>query len=72
MFMDINVHIIADKELIQALSYIVGCMAAISIAKSGHMDTVLPENAAETPQKITGELKDTKAAAEDKPDGKKD
>lgn len=34
--MNINVHITADKELIQALSDIARCMAAISIAKSGH------------------------------------
>jgi len=59
MNIDINVHISADGALVNALSDIAGCLAAVSIARTGNTQTPLPEKTVEAPaEKETGkELK---------------
>lgn len=59
MSIDINVHISADRALVNALSDIASCLAAVSIAKTGNTQTPLPEKTVEAPaEKETGkELK---------------
>lgn len=49
MSIDINVHISADGALVNALSDIAGCLAAVSIAKTGNTQTPLPEKTVEAP-----------------------
>lgn len=59
MSIDINVHISADGALVNALSDIAGCLAAVSIARTGNTPPPLPEKTVEAPaEKETGkELK---------------
>jgi hypothetical protein len=61
MSIDINVHISADGALVNALSDIASCLAAVSIAKTGNTQTPLPEKTVEAPaEKEAGkELKGT-------------
>ena len=49
MSIDINVHISADGALVNALSDIAGCLAAVSIARTGNTQTPLPEKKVEAP-----------------------
>jgi len=49
MNIDINVHISADGALVNALSDIAGCLAAVSIARTGNTQTPLPEKTVEAP-----------------------
>lgn len=50
MSIDINVHISADGALVNALSDIAGCLAAVSIAKTGNTQTPLPEKTVTPPK----------------------
>lgn len=49
MSIDINIRITADSTFVQALSDIAGCLAAVSIAKTGNAQTILPERPATAP-----------------------
>ena len=49
MSIDINVHISADGALVNALSDIAGCLAAVSMVKTGNTQTPLPEKTVEAP-----------------------
>lgn len=66
MSWDINIHISADDQLVNALSDIAGCMAAVSMAKAGAAAVPLPEKtvsastAAAEKRKEQGKGTDTK------------
>lgn len=49
MSIDVNIHISADGALVNALSDIAGCLAAVSIARTGNTQTPLPEKTVEAP-----------------------
>ena len=49
MSIDINIHISADDQLVNALSDIAGCMAAVSMAKAGAAAVPLPEKTVSAP-----------------------
>ena len=46
---NINIRITADSTFVQALSDIAGCLAAVSIAKTGNAQAVLPQRPASAP-----------------------
>jgi hypothetical protein len=50
MSIDINVHISADGALVNALSDIAGCLAAVSMARTGNTQTPLPEKTVTPPK----------------------
>ena len=52
MSIDINIRISADGAFIQALSDIAGCLAAVSMAKSGNTQAALPEKSAKKQESV--------------------
>ena len=48
MSIDINIHISADDQLVNAVSDVAGALAAVAIAKTGHTEVVLPAKKTET------------------------
>jgi hypothetical protein len=63
---DINIHISADDQLVNAISDVAGCLAAMSMAKTGVAAVPLPEKTVSAPtvpaekRKEPGEGNDTK------------
>lgn len=66
MSWDINIHISADDQLVNAISDVAGCLAAMSMAKTGVAAVPLPEKTVSAPtvpaekRKEQGKGNDTK------------
>jgi hypothetical protein len=73
---NINIHITADNTFVQALSDIACCLAAVTIAKTGNTQAVLPQRPASAPtapaegQKGADAGKDKGAVKKEVPMGK--
>lgn len=68
---NVNIHISADNNFVNALSDIAGCMAAISMAKSGNTAARLPEKTVTPPERPAEPVKKAEpkkaTKAEEKP-----